>query len=64
MRSTSIAQISFLPKLLLERLEANAEIEAFEVRDRHGVLLLSDIQQFTSIVERYSHEGPSSTSTS
>lgn len=57
MRSTALAQISFLPRLLLTRLELEPPIHDFEVTTTQGVLLLSDIQQFTSIVERYSHKG-------
>ena len=57
MRSIDLAQISFLPKLLLARLELEPPIRDFEVSAANGVLLLSDIQQFTSIVERYSHSG-------
>lgn len=57
MRSTALAQTSFLPKLLLARLELDPPIQDFEVTTANGVLLLSDIQQFTSIVERYSHGG-------
>ncbi len=59
MRSTALAQISFLPKLLLARLELDPPIHDFEVTTANGVLLLSDIQQFTAIVERYSTGGQS-----
>ena len=50
-------QLSYLPKLLLDRIQSESPLTHFETGSSSSVLMLSDIQQFTSLVGRYTSSG-------
>ncbi|HEX7797722.1 MAG TPA: adenylate/guanylate cyclase domain-containing protein, partial [Vicinamibacterales bacterium] len=48
---------SYLPRMLLRRLASSAPLNQPEAASTQGAVLLSDIQGFTALVERYSGAG-------
>ncbi|MEP6692178.1 MAG: adenylate/guanylate cyclase domain-containing protein, partial [Gemmatimonadaceae bacterium] len=57
MSSVAHAPSSYVPRLLLQRLAERPPLVAPEGRRAPGVLLLSDIQGFTALVERFTSAG-------